>query len=95
VQESLVENEMAEARDQALDLYNAGRKDEAVQQLKAKSSEISSRNQALGFSDLAAEAGSALQEDADTFAAPAPMAPAEKKSIRSESYKVRKQQKDY
>jgi len=95
VQESLVENEMAEARDQALDLYNAGRKDEAVQQLKAKSSEISSRNQALGFSDIAEQAEGSLQDDADSFAAPAPMAPAEKKSIRSESYKVRKQQKDY
>jgi Ca-activated chloride channel family protein len=95
VQQALVENEMAEARDKALDLYNAGRKDEAVQQLKEKSDEISTRNQALGFSDIAAEAEGALQDDADTFAAPAPMAPAEKKSIRSESYKVRKQQKDY
>ncbi len=95
VQKALVENEMAEARDKALDLYNAGRKDEAVQQLKEKSNEISSRNQALGFSDIAAEAEGALQDDADSFAAPAPMAPAEKKSIRSESYKVRKQQKDY
>lgn len=95
VQKALVENEMAEARDKALDLYNAGRKDEAVRQLKAKSSEISSRNQALGFSDIAQEAEGALEEDAASFAAPAPMAPAEKKSIRSESYKVRKQQKDY
>ncbi len=95
VQKSLVENEMAEARDKALDLYNAGRKDEAVQQLKEASTEISSRNQALGFSDLAEEAEGALQDDADTFSAPAPMAPAEKKLLRSESYKVRKQQKDY
>jgi Ca-activated chloride channel family protein len=95
VQKALVENEMAEARDQALDLYNAGRKDEAVQQLKEKGSEISSRTQALGFSDIAAEAEGALMDDADTFAAPAPMAPAEKKLLRSESYKVRKQQKDY
>lgn len=37
VQKALVENEMAEARDKALDLYNAGRKDEAVQQLKERS----------------------------------------------------------
>jgi len=95
VQEELVKNELAEARDQALDLYNAGRKDEAVQQLKEKSAEISSRNQALGFSDIAQEAEGALEDDAATFAAPAPMAPAEKKAIRSESYKVRKQQKDY
>lgn len=95
VQKSLVENEMAEARDKALDLYNAGRKDEAVQRLKEKSSEISSRNQALGFSDIAEEAEGELDQDAATFAAPAPLAPAEKKLLRSESYKVRKQQKDY
>ncbi|NIQ96785.1 MAG: hypothetical protein GWN87_23320, partial [Desulfuromonadales bacterium] len=64
VQEELVKNELAEARDQALDLYNAGRKAEAVEQLKQKSSEISSRNQALGFSDIAEEAEVELKEDA-------------------------------
>lgn len=95
VQKALVENEMAEARDKALDLYNTGRKDEAVRQLKAKSSEISSRNQALGFSDIAQEAEVALEEDAATFAAPKPLPKAKAKSIRSESYKIRKQQKDY
>lgn len=95
VQRALVENELAVARDQALDLYNAGRKDEAVRQLKEKSDEISSRNQALGFQDLAQEVSGALAGDAESFAAPAPMAPAEKKALRSESYKVRKQQKDY
>ncbi len=95
VQQSLVETEMAETRDQALDLYNAGRKDEAVRQLKAKSAEISKRNQALGFSDIASEAEESLEEDAEAFAAPAALAPAEKKALRSESYKVRKQQKEY
>jgi Ca-activated chloride channel family protein len=95
VQQSLVETEMAETRDQALDLYNAGRKDEAVRQLKAKSAEISKRNQALGFSDIAAAAEESLEQDAEAFAAPAALAPAEKKALRSESYKVRKQQKDY
>jgi len=95
VQQSLVENEMAEARDQALDLYNAGRKSEAVSKLKGKSAEISTRNQALGFSDIAEEAEEDLKEDVDTFAAPAPMASAEKKALRSKSYKVRKQQKAY
>jgi Ca-activated chloride channel family protein len=95
VQEELVKNELAEARDQALDLYNAGRKDDAVRELKAKSVEISSRNQALGFGDIAEEAEAELDEDAASFAAPEPMAPAAKKVLRSESYKVRKQQKDY
>jgi Ca-activated chloride channel family protein len=95
VQKALVENEMAEARDKALDLYNAGRKDEAVQQLKSKGAEISTRSQALGFSDIAEEVEEDLGQDADAFAAPAPLAPTEKKLLRSESYKVRKQQKDY
>jgi Ca-activated chloride channel family protein len=95
VQEELVKNELAEARDEALDLYNAGRKDEAVQQLEKKKAEISSRNQALGFADIAEEAEEELDEDAASFAAPEPMAPAAKKALRSESYKVRKQQKDY
>ena len=94
VQEELVKNELAEARDQALDLYNAGRKDEAVRQLEKKKSEITTRNQALGFSDIAREAEAELEEDAATFAAPKPMAPAAKKALRSESYKVRKQQQN-
>ena len=94
VQEELVKNELAEARDKALDLYNAGRQDEAVQQLKEKKAEISSRNQALGFADIAEEVEEELEEDEETFAAPR-LAPSVPKSIRSESYKVRKQQKDY
>ncbi|PLY02698.1 MAG: hypothetical protein C0623_03460 [Desulfuromonas sp.] len=94
VQKAVVENELAEARDKALDLYNAGKKDEAVQQLKEKKAEISSRSQALGFDDIAEEAEEELAEDEEVFAAPS-MAPSVPKSIRSESYKVRKQQKDY
>lgn len=92
VVEAVVENEMAASRDRALDLYNAGRKDEAVQELKQSSGKLQERSAGLGFADLAAEA-EALEEDADSFSAPA-MPSAVKKEIRSESYKVRKQQKN-
>jgi len=94
VLKAVVENEMAASRDRALDLYNAGRKDEAVQELQQSSGELKSRSGSLGFNDLAKEADT-LQQDAATFAAPAPVPSTIKKELRSESYKVRKQQKDY
>ncbi len=91
VQKAVVENEIAISRDRALDLYNAGRKDEAVRELKESSAELQKRSSTLGFSDLAAEA-EVLEEDAAEFAAPALPSP-RKKELRSESYKVRQQQK--
>lgn len=93
VQKAVVENEMAVSRDRALDLYNAGRKDDAVRELRQSSGKLKARSTALGFSDLAEEAKS-LDEDAVEFAAPSIPSP-RKKELRSESYKVRKQQKDY
>ncbi len=93
VQKAIVENEIAVARDRALDLYNAGRKDDAVRELKQSSGKLKARSATLGFSDLAEEASS-LDEDAAEFAAPSIPSP-RKKELRSESYKVRKQQKDY
>ncbi len=92
VQKAVVENEMAAARDRALDLYNAGRKDEAVRELRQSSGKLKARSAALGFSDLAEEAQT-LEEDAVEFAAPSIPSP-RKKELRSESYKVRKQQKN-
>ena len=93
VQQAVVDNEIAVARDKALDLYNAGRKDEAVQELKKSSAKLKESSAALGFSDLAAEA-EVLEADAVEFAAPALPSP-RKKALRSESYKVRQQQKAY
>jgi Ca-activated chloride channel homolog len=93
VVKAVVENEMAASRDKALDLYNAGRRDEAVRELKQKSEELRQQSDALGFGDLAGKA-QALEGDAATFAAPSLPSPV-KKEIRSESYKVRQQQKDY
>ncbi len=92
VQKAVVENEMAAARDRALDLYNAGRKDEAVRELRQSSGKLEARSATLGFSDLAEEAKT-LEEDAVEFAAPSIPSP-RKKELRSESYKVRKQQKN-
>jgi Ca-activated chloride channel family protein len=93
VLKAVVENEIAESRDRALDLYNAGRKDEAVQELKQSKEKLQVQSEALGFRDLSGKAD-VLEEDAASFAAPAPLAPAAKKEIRSESYKVRQQQKN-
>lgn len=93
VQKSVVENEMAVARDKALNLYNAGRKDEAAQALREKSSSLQEQNASLGFSDLADEAGQ-LQQEAVEFEADQ-LDNTRKKELRSESFKVRKQQKAY
>ncbi|MCD6526490.1 MAG: VWA domain-containing protein [Desulfuromonas sp.] len=93
VQKAIVDNEIAETRDRALDLYNAGRRIEAVAELKKGKDKIQARSATLGLSDLAAEAQT-LEQDAGAFAAPSMPSPL-KKEIRSESYKVRSQQKDY
>lgn len=93
VLEAVVDNEMAASRERALDLYNAGRKDEAVAEIRSSSDKLKSQSRSLGFSDLAAEA-EVFEEDAATFSAPT-LPSSVKKEIRSESYKVRKQQKDY
>jgi Ca-activated chloride channel homolog len=92
VLKAVVENEMAESRDRALDLYNAGRKDEAVQELKHSKEKLQVQSEALGFQDLSGKAG-ALDADAATFSEPS-LPSAVKKEIRSESYKVRRQQKN-
>ena len=92
VLKAVVENEMAESRDRALDLYNAGRKDEAVQELQRSKEKLQVQSEALGFQDLSGKA-EALESDAATFAAPS-LPSAVKKEIRSESYKVRQQQKN-
>lgn len=90
---AVVENEIAASRERALDLYNAGRKDEAVSEIRQSSDKLKSQSAALGFSDLAEEAEE-FESDAATFSVPA-LPSAVKKGIRSESYKVRKQQKNY
>jgi len=93
VQKAVVENEMAVTRDQALSLYNAGRKDEAARALREKSVDLVEQNTALGFSDLAAEADQ-LQDEATEFESDS-LDKTRKKELRSESFKVRKQQKTY
>lgn len=93
VQKSVVENEMAVARDRALTLYNEGKAEEAAQQLRESSQMLQQDNKELGFSDLAGEAA-ALEAEAEEFKNSDLSSP-RKKQIRSESYKVRSQQKDY
>ncbi|ABA89869.1 VWFA superfamily protein [Syntrophotalea carbinolica DSM 2380] len=93
VQKAVVENEMAVARDRALNLYNAGRKPEAARVLRQKSQSLQEQNAILGFDDLAQEAGQ-LQDEAVEFESEQ-LDKTRKKELRSESFKVRKQQKAY
>jgi len=93
VQEEVVRNEMAVARDQALDLYNAGRKDEAASELRQRSQVLQERAAELGLDDLAGQAQS-LEQDAAQFEKEG-LGSVEKKALRSESYRVRSQQKEY
>jgi Ca-activated chloride channel family protein len=93
VVDAVVKNEIAASRERALDLYNAGRKDEAVAEIKQSSAKLRTQSTSLGYSDLAEEVD-ALEEEAESFAAPA-LPSVVKKEIRSESYRVRKQQKEY
>lgn len=92
VQQVVVENEMAEARDKALDLYNAGQPAAAAAQLRQSSHDLKAKSEAVGLSSLASEADS-LNKDAQQFEEQQLSAP-EKKALRSESYKVRNQQKN-
>lgn len=93
VQEDVVKNRMAEARDQALDLYNAGRKDEAAKELRQVGQVLEEQAAALGLDDLADEAKT-LDRDAAEFEAEE-LDAVRKKSLRSESYRVRSQQQSY
>lgn len=93
VQKAVVENEMAVARDKALTLYNEGEKEKAAQELRRKSQALQEKTAELGFDDLAAKAGQ-LQQEAGAFEADR-LDETRKKEIRSESFKVRKQQKAY
>jgi Ca-activated chloride channel homolog len=92
VQRVVVENEMAVARDKALDLYNAGQPAPAAALLRQSSQELKAKSEAAGLSSLANEADS-MSKDAAQFEEQQLSAP-EKKSLRSESYKVRNQQKN-
>lgn len=93
VQESVIANEIAESRDKALDLYNAGRKDEAVRELEQRRQQIEQKSQALGMPALAAPAAT-LADEAQEYEAD-DLDSTRKKEIRSESYRIRKQQKEY
>ncbi|HAD03250.1 MAG: hypothetical protein A2091_08280 [Desulfuromonadales bacterium GWD2_61_12] len=93
VYQAVVENEMAAARDKALDLYNSGKREEAAQELKDTSATLQQKGEAAGLGAVAAPAA-ALSQEADEFQKE-DLSSARKKEIRSESFKSRTQQKDY
>ena len=93
VNRALVANEIAVTRDEALDLYNQGRNDEAARLLRRKGEQLQADNAYLGLDDLAQEA-QVLGEDAENFEQPQ-MAPGAKKAYRASSFNVKSQQKEY
>jgi len=93
VYEAVVENEIAEARDKALDLYNTGKPDEAAAELRQTSEQLQRKAEEVGLGAVAAPAA-ALEADATEFRDEG-LSSTRKKEIRSESFKVRTQQKDY
>lgn len=93
VQSDWTNNYMAVTRDQALDLYNAGKEKDAAEELRKRSQEIQEKNKALGLDDLAQEA-QVLEEEAGDFEKKG-LDSNRKKSIRSGSYIIRQQQKSY
>ncbi len=93
VYRNVVENEIAESRDKALDLYNAGRPEEAARELKTKGEALQRQAEEVGLGKVAAPAA-ALEAEADELRDEG-LSSTRKKEIRSESYKVRTQQKEY
>jgi len=68
VQKAVVENEMATARDKALDLYNAGKAKEAAENLRQTSQTLQEKSSQLGLQQLSNEAAG-LDKDAARFEA--------------------------
>lgn len=93
VYQAVVENEIAAARDKALDLYNSGKRAEAAQELQKTGAVLQQQADAVGLGAVAAPAA-ALSEEAQEFREQ-DLSSARKKAIRSESFKSRTQQKDY
>ncbi len=93
VQEEVLVNEMAEARDRALDLYNAGQSEEAARALRSTGRVLRQKMDSLGLGELAPQAET-LEQDAAEFEGER-LDTLEKKAIRSESYRVRTQQQMY
>ena len=93
VNRDLLANEIAVTRDEALDLFNAGRNDAAAQLLREKGEQLQAENTFRGLDGLAQDA-QVLEQDAVQFEQPQ-MAPAAKKAYRASSFNVKTQQKEY
>jgi len=90
VNAALVENEMAEARDEALDLYNTGKNREAGDVLRQKAQALYKANVNKGLETLAEEAVQ-LDSEAVDYETKSLNSPAKKK-IRARNYHTRTQQ---
>jgi Ca-activated chloride channel family protein len=95
VEAAYVDNTVAEARDQALTLYNRGDSDQAADVLRKVSTDLQERNKSLAAAPAAYRpAVDALKEEASEFESRS-LAPGEIKRMRAGSYNVIQQQKSY
>ena len=91
VQRAVIVNEIAIARDEALDLYNAGKPAEAGDALRRKQTDLYERNSALGIPQEMEEEAKQLDFDAQQFEQRS-VDSVQKKAIRAGNYRVRSQQ---
>lgn len=92
VQKEIFRNRIAEAQDQAVVLFDADRKDEAVRKLKATADVLRSEAQALQLPAAALDSVEDLEVQSEELERQG-MDKARRKSLRTDSFQIRNQQK--
>lgn len=90
VQEEFNDNVMAAARDEALTLYNEGKREEAAQRLRQDSRRLSEVSASLGLAP--SPQSEALEKDAKEFEQQQ-VTPQMSKGMKADSYRIQTQQK--
>jgi Ca-activated chloride channel family protein len=93
VQQEIARNEVALAKDRAVELWDAGRKADAVAELKQAGTAVRARGASFGFAGAAAR----VAEDAEAAAEALEregMGKSTRKEFRAESYQIRYQQEN-
>lgn len=91
VQKELFRNKVAEAQDEAVLLFDANERGKAVQKMNATASELRQEAQALGLPAAALESVVDLEKKSELLEREG-MDKRQRKSLRTDSYKVRNQQ---
>lgn len=94
INKAIMDNEVADVRDAALDLYNQGKAPEAAQALRRKQVELNARNRAIGLEQRFMYEEQSLGEAAQTFESKQ-VDSLSRKAIRADNYRIKAQQQDY